>query len=244
MIKILRTSCQIGNQCPRIETTDDGKSFDIVGTNVPDPELPGHERKVRVPATTLPELGRLDIADFSGWLAEHRQAPGDMIRVQTLDSYAVPSDDADFAGYLNGAPAPASPYREPFFEQLRDERARGMAWRNLTVVNGPLTDYQQYGFEWVCPYSAEAGQDIRVLDLAEHPAAAVLRVTGDFWVVESKHVALVRYSPDGRHLGEVAVEDSGAHGYVAAAELAWQLATPFTSWWAEHPEYRRPSRAA
>ncbi|MGH3857431.1 MAG: DUF6879 family protein [Pseudonocardiaceae bacterium] len=242
MTKVLRTECRIGTSCPQIEQTDG--SYDIVGTNIPDATLPSHERKVRVPKTLLPELGALDIPDFAAWLEQHRKAPGDMLRVQTLDAYEVASDGGDFAGYLNGAPEPTSPDREPFFQQLRDERATGMIWRDLTVVNGPLTDYQRYGFEWVCPDAAKAGQDIRVLDVAEVPAAAVLRRIGDFWVVEGQHVVLVRYDHEDHHLGEVAVEDSSAHGYVAAAEMAWQLATPFTTWWAAHPEYRRGSRAA
>ncbi len=83
-----------------------------------------------------------------------------------------------------------------------------------------------------------------ILDLAEYPAAKALLSAGDFWVVEGRHVALVRYDQDNHHIGEVAVEDSGAHGYVAAAELSWQLATPFTQWWAAHPQYRRDARAA
>lgn len=243
MSKALRdASCQVGTSCPRIERVDG--ALDVVGTHVPDDTLPEHERKVRVPDTMFPELASLDIPDFGAWLEQHRRAPGDMIRIQMRDSYAVPSDDEDFAGYLNGVPAPKSPYREPFFQQLRDERAKGMVWRNLTVVNGPLTDYQRYGFEWVCPYSAEAGQEIRVLDIAEQTAAAALCSLGDFWVVEGEYVVLVRYDQDGHHLGEVAVENQTAHGYIAAAEMAWQLATPFTEWWAAHPQYRRAHRVA
>ncbi|WP_028938433.1 DUF6879 family protein [Pseudonocardia spinosispora] len=243
MTKVLRAeSCDVGQTCARIDRVEG--SYEIVGTHVPDAGLPAHERKVRVPATMLPELGPLDIPDFSLWQARHRRAPGDMIRVQTLNSYAVASDDADFVGYLNGAPEPTSPFREPWFKQIRDELAMGMRRRNLTVVNGWPSDYRRYGFEWVCQDNVDAGQETRVLDLVEHPSAAMLLRTGDFWVVESKYVVLVRYDDDGRHLGEVAVEDSGATGYVAAAELAWHLGTPFTEWWAAHPEYRRGAGAA
>jgi len=241
--KVLRTECRIGTTCPRIEQQLDW-SYDIVGTDIPDDTLAAHERKVRVPKTLLPELGALDIPDFGAWLEQHRKAPGDILRVQTLPAYEVASDGGDFAGYLNDAPGPTSPDREPFFQQLRDERTKGMIWRDLTVVNGLPTDYQRYGFEWVCPDAVKAGQDIRVLDIAEVPAAAVLLHTGDFWVIEGQHVVLVRYDSEGHHVGEVAVEDSCAHGYIAAAEMAWQLATPFTTWWAAHPEYQRAARAA
>ncbi|MCW2904047.1 MAG: hypothetical protein JWO67_6312 [Streptosporangiaceae bacterium] len=243
MTKVLRdASCPVGKQCPQIKKAEGG--YEIVGTNVPDPELPTHERRVLVPETMLPELGKLDIVDFEAWLDERRTAPGDMLRVQTRDAYAVPSDDADFAGYLHDAPAPTSEYREPFFQELRDEVAAGKMWRNLVVINGAPTDYQRYANEWVYTYASKAGQVIRILDLSEHPAAGVLLRTGDFWVIEHQHVALVRYDEDGQHRGEVAVEDTSATGYIAAAELAWQLGTPFMEWFAAYPQYHRRHLAA
>lgn len=243
MIKVPRDAwCPLGKDCPRIKRTEGG--YDIVGTHIPDDGLPAHERKVRVPATMLPELGSLDIPDFEAWLTERRTSPGDMLRIQTLDRYGVPSDDADFVDYLDDAPEPTSPYREPFFQELRDGVAARMRWRNLHLIRQPLSDYLRYAFEWVYTYSAEAGQDIRVLDLDEHPAAAALQRTGDFWVVEHQHVALVRYDAEGRHQGEVAVEETSAAGYIAAAELAWSLGIPFNNWWTAHPQYRRASPAA
>jgi hypothetical protein len=44
--------------------------------------------------------------------------------------------------------------------------------------------------------------------------------------------------------GLVEVGASGAGGFIAAGEMAWQLGTPFTEWWAAHPEYHREPTAA
>lgn len=74
-------------------------------------------------------------------------------------------------------------------------------------------------------------------------ARGVLLRTGDFWVVEDRHVALVRYDQHGQHQGEVGVDDTAAAGYIAAATLAWDLATPFTEWYVAHPQYRRAMAA-
>jgi hypothetical protein len=236
--KVLRdAACPVTKVCPQIKQVEGG--FEIVGTNIPDDTIPDYERRVLVPATMLPELADLSIPDFEAWLAARRKTPGDMLRVQTLPQYAVPTDDADYAGYLNGSAGPTSSYREPFFQELRDEAARGMVWRNLVVLDGDPTPYQAYANEWVYTYSDKAGQDIRILDIAENPAASTLLRTGDYWVVEHRHVALVRYDDDYSHQGEVAVEDTSATGYIAAAEMAWQLGTPFAQWWAAHPQYRR-----
>ena len=74
---------------------------------------------------------------------------------------------------------------------------------------------------------------------------AALLLTGDYWVPEHEHVVLCRYDDQGRPLGLVRVEASGAHGYIAAADMAWRLATPFNSWWTAHPQYHRgKTRAA
>lgn len=238
MNMVLRdAACPVSKVCPQIKQVERG--YEIVGTNIPDSDIPEYERRVLVPATMLPELADLFIGDFDAWLEIRRRTPGDMLRVQTLPQYAAPTDDADYAGYLNGAPRPLSPFREPFFQELRDDAAQGRTWRNLVVLNGTPTDYQRYANEWVYTYSDQAGQEIRILDIADQPVAAGLVRTGDFWVVEHQHVALVRYGDTYTHEGEVAVDDSSATGYIAAAEMAWQLGTPFAQWWAAHPQYRR-----
>jgi hypothetical protein len=103
--KVLRDAqCRVGTTCPRIEPVEGG--YDIVGTEIPDQRIAATERKVRVPATMLPELANLDIQDFAVWLSEHRKTPGDMLRIQTLDAYEVESDGGDFAAYLQGGAGP------------------------------------------------------------------------------------------------------------------------------------------
>jgi hypothetical protein len=37
----------------------------------------------------------------------------------------------------------------------------------------------------------------------------------------------------------VATGADAAGGYVALAQVAWELATPFTTWWTAHPQYHR-----
>lgn len=244
MSKVLRDySCPVGPSCPQIKQVEGG--FEIVGTVIADPNLPGHEGRVRIPDTMLPELVGLDIPDFGAWLREHRNTPGDMLRVQVQPAYAVPSDDDDFARYLDGRPS-ANPYLEAFILQLADEQRQGMVWRNLVVIDGEPTDYQRYANEFVYARTAHdtEGQVVRVLNLADHPAARVLQRTGDFWSVESEFVALVRYEADGSHVGEVAVPDEASAAYIATAELAWSLATPFATWYAAHPQYQRDEAAA
>lgn len=106
-------------------------------------------------------------------------------------------------------------------------------------VRGDLTDYLRYQFEWGYAYNVRHGQDARILDTADWPGAEALFRAGDFWVLEGVHVVLCRYDEQGRPLGTVAVDAAGAAGYIAAAELAWQLGRPFAERWAAHPRYHR-----
>lgn len=116
--------------------------------------------------------------------------------------------------------------------------------RNLHVIRQPLSGYLRYAFEWGYAYNVRNGQDVRILDAAEHPPAAWMFRTGDYWVVEGQHVVLCRYSCEGVPQGLVEIGAGGAAGFVAAGEMAWQLGTPFTEWWATHTEYHREPTAA
>lgn len=245
MAKVLRKlACGFGNQCPAIERPDEGGGFYVTGTDVPDDRLPAHERKVHVPDTLLPELAHLEIPDFDAYLQSVRQVPGDMYRVQTLRQYGVPSDQDFFIRYMNGGPGPTDAELAEWGAFLDGETTGGRTYRNLHVVRGPIGDYLRYQFEWAYSYNVRHGMDVRVLDVAEVPAAASLLEIGDYWVLEHQHVVLCRYDDDGRPIGTVAVEASATQGYIAAAEMAWELGTEFSSWWAAHPQYHRGTARA
>jgi hypothetical protein len=70
----------------------------------------------------------------------------------------------------------------------------------------------------------------------------LLRV-GDLAIVEHQHVAQLRYNPSGEYQGAVTT-GADAAGYVALAQVAWELATPFRTWWTAHPQYHRDTVAA
>lgn len=232
--------CGNGINCPAIDRREDG-GFEVTGARVERPGLPAHEATVLVPDALLPELTNLEVHDLAGFLSERHTS--DLLRVQTLDRYDVGSDDEDFRRYLDGAPEPTAAGKDQWLGKLRTDTAAGRAWRNVHVVDGPLNAYLRYQFEWCYTCNVGAGQDVRVLDLTAHPAAAAVLSVGDFFIVEGREVVRLRYDA-GRYLGAVAVSVDAAQSFAALAEMAWQLATPFSSWWAAHPQYHRATRAA
>lgn len=234
-----RGLCPINDECPKVERGREGW-IEVTGYT------PGSDHSVdvtvEVPDTLLPEVAGLEVPNLGGWITEHHRT--DLLRIQTLDSYGSGSDGDDVRRYLSGAPAPASPARDEWFKRLRDEADAGRVRRNLHVIHEPLTSYLRYAFEWGYVYNQAAGMQIRILSVGDTTAAAHMAKIGDFYVAEGLHVARLRYDQAGSLLGTVKVSADAAEAYAALAELAWQHAVDFNSWWAEHAQYHRDQRAA
>ncbi len=172
-------------------------------------------------------------------------SPSDTFRLETLPHYDAASDDEDYHRYLRGEPAPTAEVKEAWLERLRTDTAAGRRWRRVHVVQPPLTDYLRYECEWGYTFNVAGGEDVRILDMSTSPAGAdVLAAVGDFFLVDHEHAVAMDYGEVGRFRGALPVDPVMLATYQAMADAAWTLAEPFTTWWAEHPEYHRNNRAA
>lgn len=240
-MRLRRVDCNDGIECPTVERRDDGWLV-VIGDREERAGLPAHEGAVAVPPTLLPELADLAVRNLRSYLYERHTR--DLLRVQTLDRYDVASDGDEYRRYLAGEPGPDRVRKQAWLDDLRAVAASGRTWRNVQIVRTPLSAYLRYSLEWGCADNVAVGQDVRVLDLTESPHLVALAAAKDFYVVDGQHVVRMVYTPDGRYEGAVAVGADGVAGYAALAELAYQLATPFTPWWEAHPEYHRSARVA
>lgn len=235
LIRLRVQSCGNGDECPALDRREEG-GIEVTGKLVHRPGLPPGEGTVLVPDTLLPEIASLHV-DLGTFIAEHHQT--DLLRVQTLGYYEVASDGEDYRRYLDGEPVPSASGKQQWLDRLRTDTAAGRVRRNVHVVRAPLSPYLRYQFEWCYAPNAAAGQEIRILDVTEVPTAAMLLDVGDFAVIEGRHVARLRYTPDGGYRGAVASGADAATAFAALAGVAWMMATPFATWWAEHPQYHR-----
>jgi hypothetical protein len=96
---------------------------------------------------------------------------------------------------------------------------------------------------WGYAYNVRAGEDIRILDLAETPEPPGL-VDHDFWLVDEDRVVRMHYDDARRFLGGEALPETETPRYVAARDATWAAATPFEPWWAARPQYHRGARLA
>lgn len=166
-----------------------------------------------------------------------------LFRLETLDQYEVVSDGSDVARYLAGELEPDMKRKGPWLERLREDAVQGRYRHRVHVLRSPLGDYLRYECEWGYAYNVRAGEDIRILDLAERRDPGGL-VDHDFWLIDDSRVVRMHYARDGQFLGgEVAPDDTLAR-YRAARDAAWDAAEPFGSYWATHPQYWRDGHIA
>jgi hypothetical protein len=202
---------------------------------------PENEVTIDFPGVLAPEFTRIEIPDVGAWLEQNLRAPGDMLRVQTLQRYG--NEDSYVEAYHRGDPFPADDVAG--WGQMLDGYAlAGQTYRNLHVIDGPLSREMQMQFGWFYRFNADHGMQIRILDGTAPRVAAALRNLGDFWSVEHHHVALCRYDDDAQPGPLVAVEPTGAAAYREIAELGWSVGVDFADWWAQHPEYHRATLRA
>jgi hypothetical protein len=107
-------------------------------------------------------------------------------RLELLDSYEVKDDGDDFARYLRGEPDPTPERKQPWLDRLRREHDAGILNQRVHVLSTPLTDSLRYECEWGYQPNADAGEDIRIVDLTEHPAPHGI-VDHDFWLIDDRH---------------------------------------------------------
>jgi hypothetical protein len=161
------------------------------------------------------------------------QAQRSLFRLETLDHYDVGSDGGDFRRYLDGEDGPDPERKAAWHKVLQADLDRGVATRRVHVVRSPLSDYLRYEFEWGYAHNLDY-EDILILDVAERATPAELDGIGDFWMADGRHVAIMRYDPDGRYLGFDAASEDEVRRYRRAADAAMRAGTSFESYMASH----------
>lgn len=161
----------------------------------------------------------------------------DLFRLETLSRYLSDSDGDDFRRYLRGEPAPTAEAKKPWLDRLRADAGAGRSWRKVHLVGSAITDYERYEFEWGFAYNVTAGEQIRIGELS--PA---LMSVGDVFVLDHEHVIRSNYDRDGRFIGATVADDPAP--FIAVADLVWDQAQDFSTWWDQHQEYHRGSGTA
>lgn len=166
-----------------------------------------------------------------------------LFRLETLDLYDVASNGDEYRRYIAGEVRPNPERKKPWMEHIRGEVSRGLHTYRVHVVRSPLNDYMRFECEWDYVYNAQAGEHIRILDLAERPRPAGL-LDEDFWLIDDREVLQMHYSDAGKYVGAEVAPEELLPRYRAAKDAAWSGGVDFADYWKAHPGYWRDPSAA
>ena len=152
------------------------------------------------------------------------------LRLETRQTYAVPWEDETRAAWRRGDPQP--PLDEMGERHMAKCRAVANSGRHavrVRFVELPMTEYSEREFAWAYPRSTAAGEEINVIDRAEHPEFD--HVCEDFVVFDDTAVMYYRYTVDDQLTGYEFSDDPAAVAeHLALAEEVLSVATPFPQW--------------
>jgi len=168
--------------------------------------------------------------DLERLLELYRDIESRSVRLETRQTYAVPWEDEGTAAWRRGdARPPPSTSLDQHRDNCRSIAASGRLQVRVRFVELPMTEYTEREFAWAYPGNSEAGEEIFVIDRAEHPEFDHLRE--DFVVFDDTSVMYYRYTDDDRLTGyDFSDETAVVAEHAALAEEVLGTATPLAAW--------------
>lgn len=162
------------------------------------------------------------------WAAYFRDFRRSAWRLELLPQYLVPQERDAFAAFRAGAPRPAG-LGDEWHATIRAARADGRSIGRVHVLTPPLSEYLRFETQWYYPYSVEAGEDVRILDLSRTPDPGLPPF--DFWLFDEQRVVAMLYEPDGTQTGRELLQDADPEQFVRYRDLALAASVPFGEYW-------------
>ena len=180
--------------------------------------------------------------EFSVWFRQFRRS---CFRLETLQRYGASGEDDSIRAFLAGQNPRPHPGKREWMALVGAATGDGRTMQRVHVVIEPLTDYIGFEVAWSYAHSVAAGEDVRIIPLAEGegwPPGVPMR---DFWLFDDTELFDVRYDVDGTWIGVVHLTDPDA--MVTACQqraAALSLGQPWAAYVREQPELVRRVPAA
>jgi hypothetical protein len=222
-----------GGNSPQIYSPDPYHLV-VQGYRVDDPEIGLDEGEVanQIPAVLAIDAvcrlrGGMSMDDLTLLFESFSESA---FRIEVRDSYLVDEEAEHLRRFLATGDADNSWGAIADWQRLvARHTAAGHTMRRVHLVRFPLSDYLRWEFA-VQLGSTEAGEDIRVVDLKEHPE--VRDIDEDVWLFDDRVPVHMVYDNDGRFL----LAERIANGAIAHVrdwrDRAWEAATPLAEFMA------------
>lgn len=162
-------------------------------------------------------------------------------RLETLQSYGSPDEDAFYAAFLAGEPFPADDAGKQWWitNVVEPATAAGRSMSRVHIVREPLSAYMRFELTWAYAPNVAAGDDVRIIPVAEgEPWPAGLPEDHDYWLIDGRLYEMV-YAADKARTWLGTRRVSGMPRLAEA--IAWQeraqaLGVPWREYVASRPE--------
>jgi hypothetical protein len=160
-----------------------------------------------------------------------------VFRLETLQSYAEPDEQAALRAFSTGSSPPPDPGKQEWLAAVRSARRTGRTVQRVHVVQEPLSEYLRYELSWSYSPNVTAGEDIRIVRVPPgKPWPARLR-RQDFWLFDASQLYVQHYDRNGTWIG---VEHDANPRHVVAAcwqrEAALYLGVPWLDYVRTQPQ--------
>jgi hypothetical protein len=172
-------------------------------------------------------------------------------RLETLDSYAISTEETAFAAWMDGREIPLDEDMDGWLEIVRDARAAGKTMQRVHVIREPVTDYVHWELGWGQKHSVAAGEDIRLIPHRGDEWPARIPQPGyDFWLFDEAHpgeakVAIYRFDESKRPVKlTISKSPSVIAQFCQWRDAALEAAIPFHLYVDRNPWILEPVGAA
>ncbi|MES4901780.1 MULTISPECIES: DUF6879 family protein [unclassified Streptomyces] len=231
--------------CPAVHEDLDSGEIIVHGTPLTDPEdltqlehLGEGEVPIVVPRELLVDFGPKEVTrapriidlDAFGKLFETFEHTA--WRLETRRRFASDESAPDYQEFVDTGQMPLELYH-PFFATIHEQTQQGKRVERVRIVDDPPTIGQRY-LLYSATRNNDMGEDIRNLWRAD---ADRLRLPAeDFWIFDSRLVALLNFDDDDNLVDvELITEPVAVNRYVQVRDAAWHYAVPYKEFAADVP---------
>jgi hypothetical protein len=166
-----------------------------------------------------------ELLDDAGFLALFDAYDHTAFRLETRDRYSDPQEVEPLRRFLAGEP-PDDTWFMDWYEDVSGWTSDGKRMERVRVVTEPLSEYIRWEMDLVRLNSA-AGEDIRYLPRAR--AKELGLPDEDYWLFDSRRVAVLRIDDDGVRLGVEVIDDPAeVVKRCYWRDAAWHYAIPWS----------------
>lgn len=164
--------------------------------------------------------------DGDEWQSYFRNFKHSAFRLEVHQVYTMPFEAETLRSFLGGDDKPDG-FNSEWHETVRGHTTAGRTFQRAKLVRRPMTDYNRYLFEWCIPGNVDAGEDYRILDMAD---AAPDVPEQDFWLFDESVVVHMNYRRDGTQINRELLRDPDIGQYLHWRDTAVAAGVPFAEW--------------